>query len=110
MISVIVILYSSIPHPYGKQKEIYTVYGGVFGFWLRRKPHDQKLPMCLICDNSFSNEPMKPSRLAEHLKKNIPIKWTEPELILKVLRKNFDQHNTLSSYLKKLEQFESGIL
>ena len=35
-----------------------------FGFV--KSPHDQKQAMYLTCDNSFSNEAMKPSRLAEH--------------------------------------------
>ena len=43
-----------------------------FGFV--ESSHDQKQPVCLICNNSFSNEVMKPSRLAEHLKRKYPDK------------------------------------
>ena len=32
-------------------------------------PHNPQLPFCLLCERSFSNEAMKPSRLMEHLKK-----------------------------------------
>lgn len=31
--------------------------------------HNEQLPFCLICEKTFSNEAMKPSRLIEHFKK-----------------------------------------
>ena len=77
-----------------------TVERGVFGFWLRRKPHDQKQSTCIICNNSFSNEAMKPSRLAEDLKRKHPDKVDRTRAYFENL-KNFDQRNTLSAYLKK---------
>ena len=32
-------------------------------------PHNPQMPFCLLCERSFSNEAMKPSRLMEHMKK-----------------------------------------
>ena len=37
-------------------------------------PHNQQLPMCLVCDKVFTNDSMKPCKLSEHLKKSILIK------------------------------------
>ena len=30
-------------------------------------PHNEQLPMCLLCFQTFSNEAMKPSRMQDHL-------------------------------------------
>ena len=59
--------------------------------------------MCLICSNSFSNEAMKPLRLAEHLKRKHPDKMDRTRAYFENL-KNFDQRNTLIVYLKKSSQ------
>jgi len=37
-------------------------------------PHDSSRPMCILCDATFSNEAMKPSRLKDHLKRKHPNK------------------------------------
>ena len=70
-----------------------------FGFV--ESPHDQKQPMCLICNNPFSNEAMKPSRLEEHLRRKHPNKVKRTRAYFENLKKNFDQRNTLSCYLKR---------
>jgi hypothetical protein len=38
-----------------------------FGFIV--SPTNEKLPLCLFCEKTFSNEAMKPSRIKEHLMK-----------------------------------------
>ena len=63
-----------------------------FGFV--ESPHDQKQPMCRVCNNSFSNEAMKPSTLAEHLKRKHSDKVDRTRAYFENL-KNFDQRNTL---------------
>ena len=86
-----------------RQREEYVAFGFV------KSPHDQKQPMCLICNNSFSNEAMKPSKLAEHLKRKHPDKVNSTRAYFENF-KNFDQRNTLSAYLKKSSQInESGL-
>ena len=40
----------------------YIKYGFV------KSPCNEQLPMCLLCDQVFSNEGMKPSRMIVHLK------------------------------------------
>ena len=89
-----------------RQREEYLAFGFV------ESPHDQKQPMCLICDktdNSFSNKAMKTSRLAEHLKRKHPDIVNRTRAYFENL-KNFDQRNTLSAYLKKSLQInESGL-
>ncbi|XP_072403918.1 zinc finger BED domain-containing protein 5-like [Chiloscyllium punctatum] len=34
-----------------------------------QSPSNKQLPLCLLCEQSFSNEAMKPSRLIKHLEK-----------------------------------------
>ena len=80
-----------------------------FAFGLVESPHDHKHPMGLICNNSFSNKAMKPSRLAEHLKRKHPDKEDITRAYFENL-KNFDQRNTQSAYLKKSSQMnKSGL-
>ena len=37
-------------------------------------PSNVQLSMCLLCEKSFSNEAIKPSRLSDHLETNMLIK------------------------------------
>lgn len=55
-------------------------------------PHNPKLPFCLICEKSLSNEAMKPSRLVDHLKRNHPGKSDKDLEYFKGLR---DRRKTL---------------
>ena len=80
-----------------RQREEYLAFGFV------ESPHDQKQSMCLICNNSFSNQAMKPSWLAEHLKRKHSDIVNRTRAFLENL-KNFDQRNTLSAYLKKAQR------
>ena len=53
---------------------------------------------------------MKPSRLVEHLKRKHPDEVDRTRAYLENLKKNFDQRNALSAYLKKSSQInESGL-
>ena len=63
--------------------------------------------MCVFCNNSFSNEAMKPSRLAEHLKKKHSDKVDRTRAYFENL-KNFDVRSTLSAYLKKSSQINKS--
>ena len=66
--------------------------------------------MSLVYNNSFSNEAIKLPRLSEHLIRKHPDKVNRTRAYLKKLKKNFDQRNILSAYLKKSSQInESGL-
>ena len=85
-------------------REEYLAFGFV------ESSHDQKQPMRVICNNSFSNKSMKPSRLAEHLKRKHSDKVDRTRDYFENLKKNFDQRSTLSAYLKESSQInESGL-
>ncbi|XP_076048896.1 protein FAM200B-like [Oratosquilla oratoria] len=64
--------------------------------------------MCHICNNTFSNESVKPSRFKEHLIRKHSEKASKPVAYFENLKKNFNQQNTLSSYLKKSSQTNEG--
>ncbi len=67
--------------------------------------------MCLICQNTFSNEAMKPSRLIEHLKRKHSDKMKKPIAYFENLKKNFNQRNTILSFIKKSAvTSESGLI
>uniref|UniRef100_A0A5S6QHN7 DUF4371 domain-containing protein n=1 Tax=Trichuris muris TaxID=70415 RepID=A0A5S6QHN7_TRIMR len=52
-------------------------------------PSNQRLPMCLLCHKTFSNESMKPSRLIEHLAKMHPDKSDKDLAYFRSLREQF---------------------
>jgi len=49
-----------------------------------RGPHVVQLPFCLICEKTFSNETIKPSRLKDYLSK------IHPDKLYIFIRRKFD--------------------
>ncbi len=74
--------------------EKYLAYGFVESLY------DQKQPMCLICQNTFSNEAMKLSRLIEHLKRKYSDKMNKPLLISRI----YETNKKYTEYLLKLKE------
>ena len=60
-------------------------------------PMNKQLPMCLVCEKTFSNESMKPSRLSEHLQKVHPDKMGRDSAYFQSLRDKFEKRKTLPS-------------
>lgn len=69
-----------------------------FGF-VESRP-DKRLPLCLICNKSFSNEAMKPSRLIEHLNSKHPDKKDKSLEYFKDLRDKLNNQFTIPKLLK----------
>ena len=66
----------------GPKKKYFRSYSNDYlAYGFIESSADKLMPMCLLCNISCSNEAMKPSRLAEHLrtkhseKKDMPIKF-----------------------------------
>ncbi|KFD60390.1 hypothetical protein M514_27436 [Trichuris suis] len=64
-----------------------------FGFTC--SPANKGLPMCLICENVFSNEAMKPSRLKEHFTRCHPDKRCKDVAHFRSLREKISSRRTL---------------
>jgi hypothetical protein len=80
-----------------------------FGFI--EPPNDKRLPMCLLCFRSFSNEAMKPSRLIEHLNAMHPEKKNKPLEYFKELLNEFLNRNTIQNlFQKNSERFVYGLV
>ena len=60
----------------------YMKYGFV------KSPYNEQFPMCLLCDQVFSNEGMKPSRMIVHLKSRHGDKSDNDAEFFKYLRDN----------------------
>ena len=52
-------------------------------------PHNQQLPMCLVCDKVFTNDSMKPCKLSEHLTKKHSDKADKSLSYFQILRDQF---------------------
>jgi zinc finger BED domain-containing protein 5/7/8/9 len=60
--------------------------------------------MCLICERSFSNEAMKPSRLNEHLQKMHPDRAGKDLAYFQSLRDKFGKRPTLNNLFSAVSQ------
>lgn len=80
----------------------YSVEYLKFGFITA--PHNDQKPLCLICEKELSNEAMKPSRLAEHLKKMHPDKVNQDLSYFQALRDKLRQRKSIVSFLTKQTQ------
>jgi hypothetical protein len=69
-----------------------------FGFI--ESPNDNRLPFCLICKHTFSNEAMKPSRLRDHLQTMHPDKKDKSVEFFKHLLNQFNTRPTIPVFLK----------
>ena len=73
-------------------------------------PHGQQQPMCLLCENVFSNEAMKPSRLLEHLTKKHSDKADKDITYFKSLREKFQKRNTIGNiFFSTSQQSTDGL-
>ena len=73
----------------------YIKYGFV------KSPCNEQLPMCLLCDQVFSNEGMKPSRMIVHLKSRHGDKSDNDVEFFKNLR---DNRKTLGGMFGKVDK------
>lgn len=73
-------------------------------------PQNLRLPMCLICEKTFTNEAMKPSRLVAHLEKMHPNKKNQDMSYFQHLHTNFLKRQTINNmFLETLQQNSDGI-
>lgn len=63
-------------------------------------PQDVCLPLCILCQKSFSNEAMKPSRMKEHLKRVHPDKENADIAFFTKLLSTFKDRPTITSLFK----------
>ena len=73
----------------------YLAYGII------ESPHDKQVPMCLICNQTFSNEGMKPSRLQAHLIAKHLDKKEKPLEYFKNLHEQFKKRQTIVTMFHK---------
>ncbi|XP_051950665.1 zinc finger BED domain-containing protein 5-like [Xyrauchen texanus] len=73
-------------------------------------PTNIQLPMCLLCQQVFSNEAMKPSRLKEHLTKIHPDKASKDAAYFQNLKEQLSKQSISKMFARKLNQTESGLL
>lgn len=70
-------------------------------------PTNNQLPLCLMCEKTFSNEAMKPSRLLEHLQRVHPDKKNHDLSFFEKLRESFERKPTLGNMFYSLSQKNS---
>ena len=63
-----------------------------------QSPTNPQQPMCLVCEENFSNEAMKPSRLLEHLQKIHPDKSGKTLAFFHSLRDQFLKRKTMNMF------------
>lgn len=73
-------------------------------------PTDHTRPMCIFCENVFSNEAMKPSRLKEHLSKKHSEKNVDDILKLKKMKEAIENRPTLKLFKTTKNNQEDGII
>lgn len=74
-------------------------------------PSNQQLPMCLICQQVFSNEAMKPSRMKERLTRKHADKKDKDEDYFRRLKKAYDNRQTVTKLFKdSAAQLDKGLV
>ena len=69
-----------------------------------------QLPMCLLCERTFSNESMKPSRLQDHFSKMHSDKNDKDLSFFKELKRSFESRSTITAcFLKHMKQLDKGL-
>lgn len=66
--------------------------------------------MCLLCQQVFSNEAMKPSRLKEHLTKIHPDKASKDVAYFQDLKDQLSKRSISKMFVRKVNQAESGLV
>ena len=69
-------------------------------YGLDKSPSNEQLPMCLLCEQVFSNEGMKPSRMIDHLKSRHSDKTDRDVEFFINLR---DNRKTMGSMMRKVD-------
>lgn len=73
-------------------------------------PTNVQLPMCLLCEQVFSNEAMKPSRLKDHLNKMHPDKASHDAAYFNTLKQNHSRRTISNLFARKTNQTENGLV
>uniref|UniRef100_A0A3Q3B2L2 DUF4371 domain-containing protein n=1 Tax=Kryptolebias marmoratus TaxID=37003 RepID=A0A3Q3B2L2_KRYMA len=73
-------------------------------------PTNAQLPLCLLCEQVFSNEAMKPSRLKEHLTKIHPDKVNKERSFFQTLKEQHGRRTINSLFARKSCQTDSGLV
>lgn len=76
----------------------YSVEYVKFGFI--SSPQNSQLPMCLLSNQVFSNEAIKPSRTIEHLKRKHPDKQDKDTEYFENLKTMFTKRNKIINVFK----------
>ena len=66
-------------------------------------PTNQQLPFCLLCNQVFSNEIMKPSRMCEHLTKKHPDKKDKDLNYFQAVQKQFGKRSSIDGMFNKVQ-------
>ena len=69
---------------------------------------DPKLPYCLSCQASLSNEAMKPSRLSDHQARKHPENVGKPMEYFEKLKLQFQKRNTVALLFQKQTKINDG--
>ena len=88
----------------------YSVEYLTYGF--AQAPQSQQQPMCLLCEKTFSNEAMKPSRLLDHFKKIYPDKKGNSLAYFQSLRDRMQKQKTVrpaSMFSNSSKQATNGL-
>jgi hypothetical protein len=74
-------------------------------------PHDARIPLCLLCNQTFTNEAMKLGRLKSHFEAKHVEKKDKPLAYFMHLKEQFEKRLTVTSLFKKKENaLEKGLL
>lgn len=73
--------------------------------------NNEQLPMCLICEKTFTNEGMKPSRMIDHLKVKHPEKANKDVAYFRDLKEKFGKRCTIGGLFKSYGiELEKGLV
>ena len=82
----------------------YLKYGFV------QAPRNQQRPMCLLCEKTYSNEAVKPSRVLDHFKKIHPDKKDNSLAYFQSLRDRMEKQKTVTSmFSNSFKQITDGL-
>ena len=72
---------------------------------------NKQLPICLICEKTFTNEGMKPSGMIDHLKAKHPEKANKHVAYFRDLKLKFEKRPTFGALFKSCEnEVEKGLI
>ncbi|XP_071036604.1 zinc finger BED domain-containing protein 5-like [Parasteatoda tepidariorum] len=76
-----------------------------FGFIC--SPRNETIPMCLLCEKTFGNDYMKPSKMKDHLDRVHSDKKNEELEFFKKLKEKFTCRPTIKSFMKQSTEVET---